>query len=86
MAQFRLDGVRVAAGAFTNLTHDHLDYHGDEVAYLAAKSRMFSEIVADGGTAVINADIPEASGISALITAVPPSATISENMRDFAAR
>ena len=66
LAQFRLDGVRVAAGAFTNLTHDHLDYHGDEVAYLAAKARLFSEIVVDGGTAVINADIPEADGLRAV--------------------
>ncbi len=66
LAQFRLDGVRVTAGAFTNLTRDHLDYHGDEVAYLAAKSRLFAEIVVDGGAAVINADIPEADGLRAV--------------------
>ncbi|HLY06524.1 MAG TPA: UDP-N-acetylmuramoyl-L-alanyl-D-glutamate--2,6-diaminopimelate ligase [Rhizomicrobium sp.] len=54
--QFRLDGVRIAAGAFTNLTHDHLDYHGDVAHYLAAKLRLFRELVVDGGLAVVNAD------------------------------
>ena len=39
--QFRLDGVRVAAAAFTNLSRDHLDYHGTIEAYLAAKLRLF---------------------------------------------
>ena len=36
--QFRLDGVKVAAAAFTNLSRDHLDYHGTMAAYLAASS------------------------------------------------
>jgi len=54
--QFRLDGVRIAAGAFTNITHDHLDYHGDFARYLAAKLRLFRELVVDGGLAVVNAD------------------------------
>lgn len=59
--QYRLDGVRIAAGAFTNLTRDHLDYHGSLQSYRAAKARLFSELVADGGVAVINAD-SDASG------------------------
>ncbi|HTO40472.1 MAG TPA: UDP-N-acetylmuramoyl-L-alanyl-D-glutamate--2,6-diaminopimelate ligase, partial [Rhizomicrobium sp.] len=54
--QFRLDGVKVAAAAFTNLTRDHLDYHANFESYLAAKLRLFSDIVADGGVAVVNAD------------------------------
>jgi UDP-N-acetylmuramoyl-L-alanyl-D-glutamate--2,6-diaminopimelate ligase len=54
--QCRLDGVRVAAGAFTNLTRDHLDYHGSLDAYFQAKRRLFDALVADGGAAVINAD------------------------------
>ena len=54
--QFRIDGVRIAAAAFTNLTHDHLDYHGDFAHYLAAKLRLFRELVVDGGLAVVNAD------------------------------
>ena len=54
--QHRLDGVRIAAGAFTNLSRDHLDYHPTIEAYLAAKLRLFEELVAPNGTAVIDAD------------------------------
>src|SRR5262245_33468134 len=57
--QFRLDGVRVQAAAFTNLSRDHLDYHGTLDAYFAAKRRLFSDILRDGGLAVLNADVPE---------------------------
>jgi UDP-N-acetylmuramoyl-L-alanyl-D-glutamate--2,6-diaminopimelate ligase len=48
--------VRVSAGGFTNLSRDHLDYHADMAGYFAAKMRLFDEIVADDGTAVIWAD------------------------------
>jgi UDP-N-acetylmuramoyl-L-alanyl-D-glutamate--2,6-diaminopimelate ligase len=54
--QFRLDGVRVAAGGFTNLSRDHMDYHPDVAHYLAAKLRLFRDLVARDGTAVISAD------------------------------
>jgi UDP-N-acetylmuramoyl-L-alanyl-D-glutamate--2,6-diaminopimelate ligase len=54
--QHRLDGVRVAAGAFTNLSRDHLDYHQTIEAYLAAKLRLFEDLIAPGGTAVIGVD------------------------------
>jgi UDP-N-acetylmuramoyl-L-alanyl-D-glutamate--2,6-diaminopimelate ligase len=54
--QHRLDGVRIAAGAFTNLSRDHLDYHPSIEAYLAAKLRLFEYLVAPGGTAVIGVD------------------------------
>jgi UDP-N-acetylmuramoyl-L-alanyl-D-glutamate--2,6-diaminopimelate ligase len=54
--QHRLDGVRVAAGAFTNLSRDHLDYHPSLEAYLAAKLRLFEDLIVPGGTAVIGAD------------------------------
>jgi UDP-N-acetylmuramoyl-L-alanyl-D-glutamate--2,6-diaminopimelate ligase len=54
--QFRLDGVRVAAGGFTNLSRDHMDYHPDVAHYLNAKLRLFRDLVADGGAAVISAD------------------------------
>ncbi|HEY4142399.1 MAG TPA: UDP-N-acetylmuramoyl-L-alanyl-D-glutamate--2,6-diaminopimelate ligase [Pseudolabrys sp.] len=54
--QHRLDGVRIAAGAFTNLSHDHMDYHPTIEDYLAAKMRLFSDLVVDGGTAVIDVD------------------------------
>ena len=54
--QYRLDGIKISAAAFTNLSRDHLDYHLTVGAYLEAKLRLFSELVVDGGTAVINAD------------------------------
>ncbi len=54
--QHRLDGVRVAAGGYTNLSRDHLDYHPTLEAYLAAKLRLFTDLVVGGGTAVINVD------------------------------
>ena len=55
--QFRLDGVRLSAAAFTNLTRDHLDYHGSEAAYRAAKLRLFAELLAAGAPVVANADM-----------------------------
>jgi len=54
--QHRLDGVRVSAGGFTNLSRDHLDYHLTTEAYLAAKLRLFTDLVAANGTAVIDVD------------------------------
>lgn len=54
--QYRTEGVPVKAAAFTNLSHDHLDYHGDMDAYLAAKMRLFREVVDPDGVAVIWAD------------------------------
>ena len=53
LAQYRNEGVGVAAGAFTNLSRDHLDYHKDMEEYFSAKMRLFDEIVSDGGAAVI---------------------------------
>ena len=64
LEQFRLDGVRVQAAGFTNISRDHLDYHGTMQAYLAAKLRLFSQVVASDGTAVINADSPEAQEVA----------------------
>lgn len=54
--QHRLDGVRVAAAGFTNLSRDHMDYHPDVAHYLAAKLRLFRDLVAANGVAVISAD------------------------------
>ena len=53
LSQFRNEGLRVAAGAFTNLSRDHLDYHADMNDYFAAKMRLFDEVVAPDGVAVI---------------------------------
>src|SRR5208337_2998357 len=58
--QHRLDGVRFAAGAFTNLTRDHLDYHPTFEHYLNAKLRLFRELLEPGSPAVIDADSPGA--------------------------
>lgn len=54
--QYRLDGVNVQVAAFTNLSHDHLDYHPDMQSYFDAKSRLFSDILQQNGLAVLNAD------------------------------
>jgi UDP-N-acetylmuramoyl-L-alanyl-D-glutamate--2,6-diaminopimelate ligase len=54
--QYRLDGVRISAGGFTNLSRDHMDYHTDVAHYLAAKLRLFRELIVPGGAAVISAD------------------------------
>lgn len=58
LSQYRSEGVQVAAGAFTNLSRDHLDYHATMDDYFAAKMRLFSEVVKPGGTAVIWTDDP----------------------------
>jgi len=55
--QFRLDGVRLAAGAFTNLTRDHLDYHGTLDAYRTAKLRLFEALLRPGAPVVAHADM-----------------------------
>lgn len=56
--QHRVSGVTFAAGAFTNLTQDHLDYHHDMASYRAAKMKLWA-LVRDGGVAVVNADAAE---------------------------
>jgi UDP-N-acetylmuramoyl-L-alanyl-D-glutamate--2,6-diaminopimelate ligase len=63
--QRRLDGVRIAAGGFTNLSRDHLDYHPTLEDYLAAKLRLFTELIEPGGAAVIAADHESAAVIAA---------------------
>jgi UDP-N-acetylmuramoyl-L-alanyl-D-glutamate--2,6-diaminopimelate ligase len=56
LAQYRVDGVKLKAAGFTNLTRDHLDYHPTFEAYEQAKLRLFSEVLPPDGVAVINAD------------------------------
>ena len=53
LSQYRSEGPRVAAAAFTNLSRDHLDYHKDMDDYFAAKMRLFDEVVTAEGTAVV---------------------------------
>jgi UDP-N-acetylmuramoyl-L-alanyl-D-glutamate--2,6-diaminopimelate ligase len=56
LAQYRVDGVKLMAAAFTNLTRDHLDYHETVEAYQQAKLRLFSEVLPTDGVAVVNGD------------------------------
>ena len=53
LSQFRNEGLKVAAGAFTNFSRDHLDYHATMEDYFAAKMRLFDEVLADDATAVV---------------------------------
>ncbi|HKF72425.1 MAG TPA: UDP-N-acetylmuramoyl-L-alanyl-D-glutamate--2,6-diaminopimelate ligase [Stellaceae bacterium] len=67
--QFRLDGLEISAAAFTNLSRDHLDYHPSMEAYLAAKARLFGELMPRGSVAVLNADAPEFDQLAQLCRA-----------------
>ena len=66
LEQFRLDGVAFIAGAFTNLSRDHLDYHRTMEAYRAAKLRLFSHLLPPGAGAVLNADSPDYGAFEAI--------------------
>lgn len=61
--QCRTEGLPVRAAAFTNLSRDHLDYHGDMASYFTAKLRLFSEVVDGDGAAVVWADDPQAARV-----------------------
>lgn len=62
--QNRLDGVSLKAAGFTNLTRDHLDYHGSMEAYFAAKRALFDHVLPAEATAVLNADVPSYSELA----------------------
>ncbi len=63
LALHRVDACRFAAAVFTNLTQDHLDFHGDLATYRAAKARLFA-LVSPDGVAVVNADDPSSAEIA----------------------
>ena len=67
--QFRLDGVRLTAGAFLNLGRDHLDYHPDIPHYLTAKLGLFTRLLKRGQAAIVNVDAPYAAEAMAAATA-----------------
>jgi UDP-N-acetylmuramoyl-L-alanyl-D-glutamate--2,6-diaminopimelate ligase len=67
LAQYRTEGLPVRAAAFTNLSRDHLDYHGTMEAYFAAKLRLFTEVVDTDGTAVVWADDPRSAAVMAAV-------------------
>ena len=68
LAQYRMDGVRLTAGAFTNLSRDHLDYHGDMDAYFGAKMRLFEELLHPPAAAVVNMDAAEGDEVARCAT------------------
>ena len=64
--QHRLDGLKLSAAAFTNLAHEHLDYHPSMDAYFEAKARLFATLLPEGGTAVVNADSGRAAELAGI--------------------
>lgn len=83
LEQSRVDGCRFDVALFTNLTRDHLDYHGTMDAYLQSKQRLFQELLAPGSgkgvrTAVVNIDDPAAASI--LAVAAGPTLTYGLTM------
>jgi len=64
--QHRLDALSVSAAAFTNLSRDHLNYHGGMAEYFAAKQRLFADLLPPGAPAVVNADSDVAETIIAI--------------------
>ena len=66
LAQYRTEGLPVVAAGFTNLTRDHLDYHGDMESYFQAKLRLFTEVLEPSGTAVVWLDAQAAGASYAL--------------------
>ena len=75
LQQRRVDGVMLAAGAFTNISRDHLDYHASFEDYFAQKLRLFTELLPQGASAVVDVDseagrrvaaVSEASGLELL--------------------
>jgi UDP-N-acetylmuramoyl-L-alanyl-D-glutamate--2,6-diaminopimelate ligase len=64
--QRRLDGVRLRAAGFTNLTQDHLDYHGTMEAYFQAKTQLFTRLLPEEGVAVVNLDGARGSDVAEL--------------------
>lgn len=69
LSQYRTEGLPVRAAAFTNLSRDHLDYHGDMAAYFYAKLRLFADVLDPDGTAVVWADDPHAPQVEDLARA-----------------
>lgn len=67
--QRRLDGVRLAAGGFTNFSRDHLDHHRDMEEYFAAKMRLFDTLLQPGQLAVVDADSDVAERVLAICDA-----------------
>jgi UDP-N-acetylmuramoyl-L-alanyl-D-glutamate--2,6-diaminopimelate ligase len=85
--QYRLDGVPLCAAAFTQLTQDHLDYHGSMEVYFQAKARLFLALLPDDKTAIINQDCPYGMRLIHMIKQQRPHiqclTTSRQNMADM---
>ena len=66
LAQYRTEGLPVTCGTFTNFSRDHLDYHGTMKEYFQAKMRLFTEVVAADGAAVVWTDDPRSAEVAAI--------------------
>lgn len=84
VVQERITGLHFAVGVFTNITHDHLDYHGTFAAYIKAKKRFFDQLPA-GAFALVNADDPNSAVMVQNTKAVKRSYAV-RNMADHRAR
>jgi len=87
LALKRVDGIRFRAGVFTNLTRDHLDFHGDMDSYFAAKRRLFEMLPADGVT-IVNLDDPRGRSLvevnrRAITYAIDRSADVTPGRLSF---
>ena len=72
LAQHRLDGLNIHLAGFTNLSRDHLDHHDDMESYFAAKTRLFTERLLPGGSAVINIDDPYGARLAKMMRDTSP--------------
>ena len=79
LAQERAAGVDFNVAVFTNLTHDHLDYHGDADSYFAAKARLFRERLTTGGSAVLNLDDTR---VASLVGSLPAARVIGFSLEE----
>ena len=66
LEQYRIDNVKIKTAAFTNFSHDHLDYHRSFKLYFKSKMRLFNDLLINNGNAIINSDIPEYKTIKKL--------------------
>ncbi|KJV69585.1 UDP-N-acetylmuramoyl-L-alanyl-D-glutamate--2,6-diaminopimelate ligase [Candidatus Neoehrlichia procyonis] len=64
--QKRINNTIISAAAFTNLSHDHLDYHNDMKSYFSAKKKLFSHVVTREGYSILNMDIAEYPQLKAI--------------------
>jgi UDP-N-acetylmuramoyl-L-alanyl-D-glutamate--2,6-diaminopimelate ligase len=69
LQQHRIDGIEFAAGAFTNVSRDHLDYHASFEDYFAQKLRLFTELLPKGAAAVVDVDTEAGERVAAVAEA-----------------